>query len=126
MWQARFAAASAGIALAVSILFSPAAVASPKVGDIVEFPDVTLTDGRVLPAAYFKGKPVVLSYWASWCPFCARQNPYVQKLWLEARPKGLEILTVSIDRVEQEARDYIDKRQYTFPVAMDTDRKSVV
>jgi len=98
----------------------PARQAEPVVGQKVDIPAVTLLDGRTLPQGYFKGKPVVIEYWASWCPFCARQNPYVQKLTMQARDTGLEILTVSIDKHVDDARAYIDKHHYSFPVAMDT------
>lgn len=90
-----------------------------EVGDTLALPALTLLDGRTLPAGYFRGKTVVLEYWASWCPFCAQQNPHLQKLYDATRGKPLEIITVSIDAHEQDARDYLRKHAYTFPAAMD-------
>jgi len=92
-----------------------------KVGDRVSLPEVVLLDGRVLPAGHYAGKPVVVEYWASWCPYCARQNPHLQKLTEAVRGKGLEILTVSIDRQPDDAREYLAKHGYTFDAAMETD-----
>jgi thiol-disulfide isomerase/thioredoxin len=122
MWSrsfARLVCAGAAIA-AAGLLPAAAAQAEPVVGAAVKLPALTLLDGRRLPAGYFQGKPLIVEYWASWCPFCARQNPYVQKLVPLARSKGLEILTVSIDRKESAARDYVRKHAYTFPVTMET------
>ncbi|QVQ28490.1 TlpA family protein disulfide reductase [Achromobacter deleyi] len=110
--------------LAAGMLATAAAAhaqAPPKVGDRLVMPEVLLLDGTRLSAADFAGKPLVIEYWASWCPYCARQNPHLQKLTEAARDKGLRILTVSIDKDEQAARDYIAKHGYTFGVAMDSE-----
>ena len=122
MWPQSFFRllfASAAVA-ACGLLPAAAMAAEPAVGAAVKLPALTLLDGRQLPAGYFQGKPVIVEYWASWCPFCARQNPHLQKLVPLARSKGLEILTVSVDRKESAARDYVHKHSYTFPVAMET------
>lgn len=121
MWKSRLPALLAGVAVAASAAFAPLAQAALKVGDPVTLPEVRLLDGQVLPEGYFEGKPVIVEFWASWCPFCARQNPYIQKLWLLAKDQGLEVLTISIDRVEADAVDYVAKHQYTFPAAMESD-----
>ncbi|WP_454696265.1 TlpA family protein disulfide reductase [Achromobacter aegrifaciens] len=109
--------------LAAGMLAAAAAHAQapPKVGDKLVMPDVQLLDGSRLSAADLAGKPLVVEYWASWCPYCARQNPHLQKLTEAASGKGLRILTVSIDKDEQAARDYIAKHGYTFGVAMDNE-----
>ena len=82
MWPRSFVRlllASAAIA-ATGLLPAKALRAEPVVGDAVKLPALTLLDGRHLSADYFHGKPLIVEYWASWCPFCARQNPYLQKL----------------------------------------------
>ncbi|NMK47841.1 TlpA disulfide reductase family protein [Achromobacter sp. Bel] len=112
---------AAGVLAAAAAQAQAPASAPPKVGDKLVMPDVQLLDGTRLSAADFAGKPLVIEYWASWCPYCARQNPHLQKLTEAARDKGLRILTVSIDRDEQAARDYIAKHGYTFGVAMDNE-----
>ena len=90
------------------------------VGDPVEWRDVTLLDGRTLPAAALKGRVVVVEIWASWCPFCAKQNPLLQQLHDAYRGRGLEFLTFSIDREPGKARAYMAEHKYTFPAAMAT------
>lgn len=125
MWQKLFV--HVGLLAGLTLGWAPAGVAQtepaqtePVAGDMITLPAVTLIDGRKIPEGYYQGKPVVIEYWASWCPFCARQNPYVQKLVALAGQKGLEILTISIDRHESDVHDYIEKHHYTFPVAMET------
>lgn len=96
-----------------------------EVGSVVAWRDVTLLDGRTLKAAELKGNAVVVQIWASWCPFCAAQNPHVQKLHDAYSNRGLQVLAFSIDQTEHAAREYLAKRGYTFNVAMrsaDVDR----
>ena len=106
------AAACGGVALA------PALAAA--IGDRVKWSDVALLDGRTLPASALAGRVVVVEFWASWCPFCARQNPLLQQLHEAQRGRGLDFLTFSIDREPAKARAYMAEHKYTFPAAMAT------
>lgn len=89
-------------------------------GDRVAWKDVRLLDGRILPAAALDGRVVVVEIWASWCPFCAQQNPLLQQLYEAQRGRGLDFLTFSIDREPAKARAYMIEHRYTFPAAMAT------
>jgi thiol-disulfide isomerase/thioredoxin len=106
------AAALGGLALDSAIAAAP--------GDRVKWKDVTLLDGRRLPAAALAGRVVVVEIWASWCPFCGQQNPRLQELYDAQRGRGLEFLTYSIDREPAKARAYMREHGYTFPAAMAT------
>jgi len=86
----------------------------------VRWTDITLVDGRVLKAADLQKRTVVVQMWASWCPFCMKQNPHIQKLHEASRPGGLLVLTFTLDKTPQAAREYMDKRGYTFAAALNT------
>lgn len=86
----------------------------------VRWTDITLVDGRVLKAADLQKRTVVVQMWASWCPFCMKQNPHIQKLHEASRPGGLLVLTFTLDKTPQAAREYMDKRGYTFAAALTT------
>jgi len=92
-----------------------------EVGDVVALPDLQLLDGTRVPGDAWRGHPVIIATWASWCPFCALQNSRLQKLYDATRGTDLRILTISIDANPQLAKDYVAKRNFTFPVAMETD-----
>jgi len=92
-----------------------------EVGDTIHLPDVRLLDGRTVPASQWAGKPLVIEFWASWCPFCALQNPRLQALHDKTRGTTLQVLTISIDKQPQDAVAYLKQRGYTFPAAMDSD-----
>ena len=106
------------VAAFVGMVLDAAHAAVP--GDRVEWKDVRLLDGRILPASALDGRVVVVEIWASWCPFCGQQNPRLQELYDAQGGRGLEFLTFSIDREPAKARAYMREHGYTFPAAMAT------
>ena len=106
------------LALAAGTALPGTAFGAWNKGDAVTLPPLTLLDGRLLDQVTLKGKVVVLEFWASWCPFCARQNPHIEVLYRTHRSRGLEVLAISIDKTQKAAADYLKSRGYTFPAAM--------
>lgn len=104
------------ICLGIS-LQAHAGVTSLKKGTAVTLPAFTLLDGSVITSESLKNKPVLLSFWASWCPYCARQNPYIQKLHEQVKDSDMQVITISIDKEPKAASDYVNKHKYTFKVA---------
>ncbi|MGO4329683.1 TlpA family protein disulfide reductase [Cupriavidus sp. 2TAF22] len=121
MKPTRLARGIGGTLLLAALAWSGAAAAL-EVGDIVHLPAVRLLDGSTVAPAQWAGKPLVLEVWASWCPFCALQNPRLQKLYdsTGGARGGLQVLAVSIDKEPKEASAYMARHGYTFPAAMDT------
>ncbi|NSX03689.1 TlpA disulfide reductase family protein [Cupriavidus gilardii] len=107
------------IVSAIALTLATPAIAL-EVGDTVRLPAVQLLDGRTVPPEHWAGKPLVVQIWASWCPFCALQNPRLQKLYDSTRGTPLQVLTISIDKDQKDAVGYLRQRGYTFPAAMDT------
>lgn len=88
-----------------------------RIGDRVVWTDVALLDGRVRTAADLHRAVVVVEFWASWCPFCKRQNPHLQAL-AEKYKGRLVVLALSIDKEPAKARAYMQEHGYTFDAAM--------
>lgn len=65
----------------------------------------TATDihGAALSLADFKGRPVLLDFWASWCIPCRHSNPHLKELYTKYHDKGLDIIGVSDDDGSQDA-----------------------
>ena len=123
MSRRRFLALAGGLAVPPAIatagtVATPQAVVSGPPPPRVEWRDVTLLDGSHVRADWLRNAPVVVEFWASWCPFCARQNPQLQALWDAQRANGLRVLTFSIDRDPGAARRYVADHRYTFPAAL--------
>lgn len=117
---AALLACSAGAARAQSL--SPAAEEAqapplPALGSPLNVPRITLLDGTVFDPAAAHGRPLLVYWWASTCPFCALQSPSMEALWRAQQGKGLQMLALSIDRTPQEAAAYLQKKGHTFPSA---------
>ncbi len=82
------------------------------------WPDITLLDGSVLPAAAWQDTAAVLVFWATHCPFCLRHNVHVEKLHRAVAGKRLRVVTFAADRDAQTVRRYLDRHGYTFPVSL--------
>ena len=93
------------------------APALPEVGSTVQVPRLTLLSGQALDPGASAAKVTVVYWWASTCPFCAQQSPEMQKLWSQLHSKGLQMLTLSVDKTPHEATAYLAKKGYTFPAA---------
>lgn len=92
----------------------------PDVGAALRLPEVALFDGSVFTPRQAEGHVLVLYWWASWCPFCTLQNPYMEKLWQSQRSLGLQMLALSVDRRREDATNYLQKKGYTFPAGLVT------
>jgi len=94
----------------------PSAVWS--VGHTVTPPPLELLDGTSVDWSSLRGKVIVLEFWGSWCPFCARQNPLLEKFYQRHRSRGLEVITISLDKTKESAQRYMGKGKYTFQAGM--------
>ena len=74
-------------------------------------PDFTLEDtsGNKVSLSDFKGKYVILDFWASWCPDCRRECPFIVEAAQNLSSKGVEVLCVSLDRNAQDWKAGIEK-----------------
>ena len=63
-------------------------------------PDVALhvQDGAVVRPADYKGKVLLVDFWASWCIPCRASFPALDAMYQESKPRGFEVLAVSLDR----------------------------
>lgn len=62
-------------------------------------PDFTLPDttGKMVALKNYRGKYVLLDFWASWCGPCRAEIPNLKKIWQKFHPLGLEIISITVD-----------------------------
>ncbi len=79
-------------------------------------PDFTLTlfSGETLRLADLRGRPVLINYWAAWCPPCRDEAPVLERVWQEYQAKGVVFIGVDIWDSEDEARKFLDSYGITY------------
>jgi len=88
-------------------------------------PDFTVLDydGNEVKLSDYFGKPIVLNFWASWCPPCKAEMPHFNKVYLETKSE-VHFLMVNLTDGQREtvakAKDYIESNEFEFPVFFDT------
>ncbi|TLS38133.1 peroxiredoxin family protein [Pseudalkalibacillus caeni] len=88
-------------------------------------PDFSLTtlSGEKASLSDFKGKPVLLNFWATWCPPCKKEMPDMQKFY-EKHGSEAAIVSVNMTKFElpdrrEKVKDFVEDYQLTFPVLLD-------
>jgi thiol-disulfide isomerase/thioredoxin len=84
---------------------------------------LTLRDihGRPLSLADYKGKVVLINFWATWCPPCRQEIPDLTKLQRQYRNKGLQIVGITYPpETLSEVRGFARKLRMNYPIALGT------
>ena len=88
-------------------------------------PDFTveMLDGRSVTLSELQGKPVLLIFWATWCPPCREELSHLQRDVLDAfAGRNLVVLPISRGEKPEVVRSFIEKTGYTFPIGLDPER----
>ncbi|WP_261134217.1 peroxiredoxin [Bacillus sp. Marseille-Q3570] len=98
-----------------------------KQGNIA--PDFTLEtmDGQSVKLSDFKGKNIIVNFWATWCPPCRAEMPEMQEYYEANKDKDFVILAVNMTKTEKSQMDvkqFVEEDfELTFPVVMDLKHK---
>ena len=75
--------------------------------------------GERADLASFRGKVVVLNFWATWCPPCVAEMPSLERLHRSLGPEGLAVVTVSTDEDREILEEFVTRHGLTLPVLLD-------
>ena len=122
--RAGIAAAGVGVAGFVGLKllrrgrrYVPPEVAAPELGG------TDLASGAAFDLATLRGNVVLVEFWATWCGYCLRNLPEVERFAAEYRDRGLRVVGMSIDEDANALKDFIARRPPHWPVLRQADAR---
>lgn len=109
------AAAVAGVGMALW-RFQPKAVSS-SVRHPVWAQQFETPSGDSLQLSAFQGKPLLLNFWATWCPPCVDELPMIDAFWRENMAKNHQVVALAIDQPSA-VRRFLGRQPLGFPVGL--------
>ncbi len=95
----------------------------PKIGTAA--PDFTVQDSdRKVSLQEFRGKIVVLNFWATWCPPCVDEMPSLVQMQQKMKNKGVEVLAVSVDADQSAYQSFLKSYKVDLLTVRDPEQKS--
>jgi peroxiredoxin len=88
-------------------------------------PDFTLSDanGQAVSLSSFRGQPVLMVFWASWCGHCQNEMPLIQSIHEKYGPQGLIVLGMSVPGLSGETKEkalaFVNQNGISFPIVFD-------
>jgi len=73
--------------------------------------------GEVLRLESFRGKPLVLNFWATWCAPCLKEMPQLDRFHREFKARGWQVLGLALDRAEL-VNEFLGRVKVSFPIAL--------
>jgi peroxiredoxin len=81
--------------------------------------------GAQVSLSDFRGKPLIVNFWATWCPPCRAEMPSMQRAWEQVRNEGIELIAINVGESEEIIGRFLEQVPVEFPVPMDRDSKVV-
>ena len=86
--------------------------------------DFTVTDinGRKLSLSDYKGKVILLDFWATWCTPCRAEIPHFVEMQQKLGPQGFQVIGISMDDEAKPVREFSRDYKINYPVALGDDK----
>lgn len=111
-----------GLILIVSVGSARAIDTAPEAGNYAPPFELKDINGRKSALSEYRGKVVLLNFWATWCEPCKSELPSLNNIYAALKGKGFVVLGVSVDTSAKTVRNFIRDEKIVFPVLLDKDK----
>jgi peroxiredoxin len=112
-----------GVVLVLAFSSTPSVMVGPAhIGKPIANFSLTDLQGVTHSIADYKGRPVLINGWATWCPPCKAEMPALHDFYLKHKAEGFELLAVNSGESRSAVQQFIDQKGFTFPVLLDTNK----
>lgn len=112
--------------LTLSIAKTGGSPDSPIVGRLAPAFDLQTLDAQRVSLAGFRGSPLVINFWASWCIPCREEAPMLTAADKEFGPQGLRIIGIVYQDTVENARDFMRRYGQTYPGLVDPEGRTAI
>ena len=84
----------------------------------------TLVNGKKFDWSKYKGKVVLVDFWATWCGPCLKELPNVKQTYEKYHDRGFEVIGISLDDDEQTLKEFLEEEQLPWPILFSSDPKA--
>ena len=81
-----------------------------------EYPDL---NDKIHKLADYKGKTLVINFWATWCPPCRKEMPSMNRAWKHLKAEGVQMLAINVGEDEANVHAYQKEHPIDFPILLD-------
>jgi peroxiredoxin len=93
--------------------------AAPKIGAAAVDFDLKTLDEKTARLDDFRGKPLVINFFASWCDPCREEMPFINELASKAARAGYRVLGIAVEDGRASVTQYAEQAKLLFPIALD-------
>lgn len=102
--------------------FGDEAALTPVEGEPMA-PDFALQgpQGELYRLADLRGQPLIVNFWATWCPPCRAEMPAMQRAWEQLQEEGIGVIAINVGEDAETIETFVEQVPVSFPLPMDTD-----
>ncbi len=87
--------------------------------------DLRDPEGKAVRLSDFAGKPLVVNFWATWCPPCRAEMPSLERAWQTLKPEGIGVIAINVGEESDVIDQFTMETEVSFPLPMDLESRVI-